>query len=351
MTSTRRLQEKTVHHRLVPTIATLAAVLLAGTACGSDDSPSKGASSAGDAKRAAAPAPADPAAVGADETGAVPVLMYHQVIPSPKGVYDRTPEDFRAELERLAREGYVPITAADYATGHIDIPAGAHPVVLTFDDSSKSQFGIGPDGNAAPNTAVGILLDVARTHPAFRPVATMFVNADPFGDPGGRKTLPWLRDHGFEVGNHTRDHANLRSAGPDVAARQIAEQQAMILAALPGATVATLALPFGAEPRPATLAAKGTSGTVTYEHRGVFLVGSNPAPSPFAPTFDPGAVPRIRSAPATGEDAQFGSTTWLDKLADGRVRRYTSDGDPTMIAYPRSGTAPAAAYTSRSRAY
>ncbi|WP_235619158.1 polysaccharide deacetylase family protein [Embleya scabrispora] len=349
-----------MQHRLVPTVAALAALLLAATACG-DDAHSDGTPSAGDARRqpaaagqpAAPPArvPADPAAVGADETGAVPVLMYHQIVTSPKSVYDRTPEDFRAELERLAREKYVPVTAAEYASGRIDIPAGTHPVVLTFDDSSKSQFRLDPGGGAAPDTAVGILLDVARTHPGFRPVATMFVNADPFGDPGGRKTLPWLHDHGFEVGNHTRDHANLRSATPEAATRQIAEQQAMILAALPGATVDTLALPFGAEPKPASLAAKGNSGTVAYEHRGVFLVGANPAPSPFAPTFDPGAVARIRSAPATGEDARYGSTAWLDQLADGRVRRYTSDGDPTTIAYPRGGTAPAAAYTSRSRAY
>jgi peptidoglycan/xylan/chitin deacetylase (PgdA/CDA1 family) len=289
--------------------------------------------------------------VHADETGAIPVLMYHQLLAKPAGVYDRTPEDFRAELERLARENYVPITAADYASGHIDIPAGAHPVVLTFDDSSKSQFRLGPDGAPAPDTAVGILLDVARAHPGFRPVGTLFVNADPFGDPGGKTTLPWLRDHGFEIGNHTRDHANLRSASAEDAARQIADEQAMIQSALPGSPVQTLALPFGAEPRTAGLALKGNSGTIAYDHRGVFLVGSNPAPSPFAPTFTPGAVPRIRSAPGTGQDAEFGSTVWLDKLADGRMRRYTSDGNTATVAYPSQGTAPAAAYAAQSRPY
>ena len=97
--------------------------------------------------------------------------MYHQITPSPASVYDRTPDDFRAELQRLARENYVPVTADEYATGHIDIPAGTHPVVLTLDDGSSSQFSLDASGKPAPDTAVGILLDTASQHPGFRPVA------------------------------------------------------------------------------------------------------------------------------------------------------------------------------------
>jgi hypothetical protein len=40
----------------------------------------------------------DPAAVGANELGVVPVLMYHRLVPNPASVYDRTPEDFRAAV-------------------------------------------------------------------------------------------------------------------------------------------------------------------------------------------------------------------------------------------------------------
>ena len=88
----------------------------------------------------APPPPPDPKAVGANELGEVPVLMYHRITPTPTSVYDRTPQDFRAELERLAAEDYVPVTATDYATGHIDIPAGKHPVVITFDDGYESFY-------------------------------------------------------------------------------------------------------------------------------------------------------------------------------------------------------------------
>ena len=62
-----------------------------------------------------APAPARPADVHANELGLIPVLMYHRLVAQPRSVYDRTPDDFRAELERLAREGYVPITTAEMA--------------------------------------------------------------------------------------------------------------------------------------------------------------------------------------------------------------------------------------------
>ncbi len=103
----------------------------------------------------------DPAEAGANELGVVPVLMYHRITPEPASVYDRTPEDFRAELQRLAGSGYVPVTTAELATGRLDLPAGIHPVVLPFDDGDPSTIRM--DGSrVAPDTAIGTLLDVTR---------------------------------------------------------------------------------------------------------------------------------------------------------------------------------------------
>ena len=193
----------------------------------------------------------------ANELGLVPVLMYHQVVPRPKGVYDRTPAEFRKELERLAREDYVPVTAEAYVRGELDVPAGRHPVVLTFDDSTSSQLALGPDGEPRPDTAVGILLDIARRHPDFRPVATFFVNGDPFSEPGGGRTLRWLHEHGFELGNHTLTHANLRRLSSSQVQQELAADIAAIRKAVPAAQVSTLALPFGVWPRDRGLAVKG----------------------------------------------------------------------------------------------
>ncbi|MDA3649387.1 polysaccharide deacetylase family protein [Saccharopolyspora indica] len=294
------------------------------------------------------PPPPSPESVGANELGEVPVLMYHRITSTPTSAYDRTPEDFRAELERLAAERYVPVTATEYATGRFDLPAGAHPVVLTFDDGSATQFTVDTSGEPAPGTATRILLDVAAEHPGFRPTATFYVFDPPFGEPAGHRSLNWLHEHGFEIGNHTLDHPNLgRIPGAEVQ-RQIAGMQRIITDAVPGAEVRSIALPLGARPDDERLATAGSADGTTYRHDSVLLVGSNPAPSPWSADFDPAAVPRIRSQAATGADAQFGSTAWLDRLAAEPARRYTSDGDPNRISAPAEHTAqPAPAVAGR----
>jgi peptidoglycan/xylan/chitin deacetylase (PgdA/CDA1 family) len=281
----------------------------------------------------------------------VPVLMYHQLSEHPGSVYDRTPADFRAELERLAAEGYVPITASEFTSGRIDVPAGAHPVVLTFDDSTNSQVRLGADGNPVPDSVLGILLDTARRHPAFRATATFFVNGEPFSTTGN-KALTWLAGHGFEIGNHTLNHANLRNMDAAGVQQEIARNLKAIKKAVPNASVVSLALPYGAMPQPGSLAVRGEAEGIAYQHRGVYLVGANPSSSPFAEGFDATAIPRIRSEAATGEDAQFGSTAWLNQLAKNPSGRYTSDGDPATVAFPRAEESRlAAAYRKQARAY
>jgi peptidoglycan/xylan/chitin deacetylase (PgdA/CDA1 family) len=309
--------------------------------------PAAGAAQVPTPRTSSVPTP-DPAAVGANELGDVPVLMYHRIVARPKSVYDRTPADFRSELERLAKEHYVPVTASDYTAGRIDIPAGTHPVVLTFDDGDPSQFALTAAGEPASDTAVAILWDVARTYPEFRAVATFYVNRRPFGDPDGSRTLPWLRDHGMDIGNHTLDHTNLRTVSAAEVRREIGDGDAAIRQAAPGVEPATIALPFGVHPVDATLALAGTG----YNYRGAFLVGANPAPSPYATDFVRDRIPRIRSQGPDGPDARFASTAWLDKLASTPDRRYTSDGVPDHIAYPRgTSRAVTVAYADRARPY
>jgi peptidoglycan/xylan/chitin deacetylase (PgdA/CDA1 family) len=299
-----------------------------------------------------AQAPPPPGEVGADELGHIPVLMYHRIVAEAVSVYDRTPADFRAELERLAAENYVPITAADLAAGRIDVPAGAHPVVLTFDDGAPSQFALGPDGRPTPDSAIGILLDVAAAHPGFRPVATLYVNAEPFGEPGGTTTLPWLHAHGFEIGLHTASHTNLSAASAEEVQSDIVDNLTMIRQAVPEAAVTTIALPFGAHPESEELALHGASGGTTYDLAAAMLVGADPAPSPYSTGFDPENIPRIRSQAATGADAQYVSATWLDRLASGEVSRYTSDGDPAHVSFPaRRATALGTAFGSAAQRY
>lgn len=310
--------------------------------------------SASPAQPAAAPS-IDPARVRANELGLVPVLMYHQIVANPgRDRYNQTPAQFKAELAALYADGYVPVTAASFVAGTFDLPAGKHPVVLTFDDSTVSQFGLTRSSGVKPGTAVALLLDFAASHAGFRPVATMYVNFSPppFAGTNPALGLRWLVDHGFEIGNHTLSHANLRSVGAAKAQQEIVDDARAIGRAVPGYRVTTFALPFGVHPQPASIAWTGSAAGDSYHFDGVMEVGSNPARSPYSATFDGTKVPRIRSQSLSGADAPFESKHWLEWLRQHPDQRYTSDGDPAKISYPRgSKQAVAPRYRARARAY
>lgn len=276
----------------------------------------------------------DPASVHADELGLVPVVMYHRIVATPSGEFDRTPDDLRSELQLLYDRGFRPVRATDLVHGRADVQAGMTPVVLTFDDSTRDQFGLLPDGRVDPATAVGILLDFAATHPGFRPVATLYVNGGPFATPNYRPLFEQLQKLGFELGDHTLDHANLGHLDPTNVQRQLVLGQRVITAALPGVRVETMALPYGVSPTDKTLARQGTWDGEQYSVDGVFLVGAEPSPSPFSVKWNPSAIPRIRSSFWDGGKANFGTGYWFAWFDQHPDRRYVSDGDPTHISFP-----------------
>lgn len=278
--------------------------------------------------------PVDPAAVGANELGQIPVIMHHRILDGGGGEYDRSPEEFRAELERLYDAGYRPIRTVDLVRGTIEVPAGTTPVVLTFDDSSREQFALGADGEVEAGTAIGILLDVAATRDGFEPVASLYVNAGPFGVADSGPSLRWLHEHGFELGNHTLRHANLGRIGADDVRRELALGARVIADHVPDAEVVTLSLPLGIWPEPRALAYAGEHEGDPYHHEGVLLVGASPAPSPFSAGFDPLAIPRIRSSSGDGGEPNYGSEFWLDWFEDNPDRRYVSDGNPDTVSFP-----------------
>jgi len=276
----------------------------------------------------------DPASVKANELGQVPVLMYHRLTSTPKAQYDRTPADFRAELEHLYASGYRPVLARDFVAGTMDVPAGKSPVVLTFDDTTPSQYRLGPDGKVAADTAIGILLDFSSAHPDFRPIATMYVNGNPFEAGAGKAELQDLTRRGFELGAHTLTHQDLGKTDPTNVQKELVQGLRVITNAVPDAKVVTMALPFGVHPTDRALAHTGAWDSQSYTFDGVFLVGAEPSPSPFAVTFDPLDIPRIRSASWDGQKPNYGSTFWLDTLDKHPERRYVSDGDPDRVSFP-----------------
>ncbi len=309
-----------------------------------------------DAKATARPGPKPAAAptVRGNELGQVPVIMHHEIRPDRVGPYDQTPAEFRHELETLWSQGYWPVRAVDLATGRLDVPAGKTPVVLTFDDATQFQFSYDAAGRVKPTTAIGVLLEFARSHRGFPLAGTFYVLREPFaGTPRGPEMLRWLVRHGFELGNHTLDHLPLGSLSPAQVQRELVLGQKVITDAVPQARVRTMSLPLGVMPRPAVLARRGSWGGRSYRYAGVFLVGANPAPSPFSRAFEHGAVPRIRSShlPWNGQK-DFGAAYWLDELRRHPEERYVSDGDPRTISFPRSHAAQLAPrFRSRARPY
>ena len=286
------------------------------------------------------PAPAVKASNGRkpNELGVIPVIMHHEIRPDRVGAFDQTPGEFRAELEKLWRQGYWPVTAAALATRRLDsVPAGRTPVVLTFDDSTRFQFFYAPAGKIKSDTAIGIMLDFARTHPGFKPAGTFYVLREPFaGIPRGPAMLRWLVAHGFELGDHTHDHIPLNTLDDRDVQRELVEGARVITNAVPGYRIRTMALPLGTLPQTRSLALRGRWRGQSYRFAAAFLAGAEPAPSPFSKTFDRNAVPRIRTShlPWNGE-RDFCAEFWLHELKQHPELRYVSDGDSTRITFPR----------------
>jgi len=101
----------------------------------------------------------------ANELGAVPALVYHQVVAWPAGDYDQTP----AQVHRAARAALRPSLPDDHRTalaaGQVDLPAGTSPMVLTVEDSTLSQYAERP-----PPQVFGLRREWSCVQPSRRPV-------------------------------------------------------------------------------------------------------------------------------------------------------------------------------------
>ena len=301
------------------------------TACANEAPPVNESESIPTEQESNQPEPALPANV--NEAGRVPVLMYHRIAVSESD-YDRTPDDFRKDLERLYEEGYRPISLSDFVEGKIEVPAGLSPVIITFDDGDKSQYEALEQGvEPTEGCAVGIMEAFREAHPDFNPQATFFVNGGvPFGQKAKlQEKITYLVSRGYTIGNHTWGHEKLSTLTPD----QIAEalgKNAAALEELAGRTVNLLALPYGIRPKDETAMSAvlaGSFGGKAYSNAGICNVGWQPELPAYVKGFDPAAINRIRC----GDDADE-TGDWLKRLSEKPENRYFSDGDPNTVTVP-----------------
>jgi hypothetical protein len=289
-----------------------------------------GAATAPPASTSAAPAGAQPA----NPQGRIPVLEYHVIGGDKNGLYSRTADSYRNDLETAYRLGYRPITIAQMLDKDFrDVPAGMSPVVFVYDDASDSQFRyIEKDGKLEidPTSGMGIWLDFAKTHPGWKNRGTYCMlngaaaGHNFFGDNpkyNGQKKewrflkVKWLADNGFELCDHTVWHMKLNQYPDDKVQEQIAGNALAIDSAVPGYRLRTVALPYGLWPKNRQLAWQGswtnpkTGQTKAYRFDAVLEVAGGPTRSPYDPQFNPHSINRIE---AIGNDIP----TQLQKLKD-----------------------------------
>jgi peptidoglycan/xylan/chitin deacetylase (PgdA/CDA1 family) len=277
--------------------------------------------------------------VKANELGVVPVMMYHRIQPQITGAYDTTPRDFRAQLQTLFAMGMRPVRTIDLVRGHFPIKAGYTPVVLTFDDGYPNQFAVDAHGNVDPHSGIGILLEVCKQFPDCAPAGSLNINKNPFGlsTPGEQRAgLAKLHDLGFEIANHTFNHDDLSRLDPSGVQEDFVRLQRLVESAVPGASVLTMALPFGISPHNRALSHHGSWHGESYRNEGVLEVGANPSPSPFAATFDPMSIPRIRGTSWHNGNVALTAKYWIAYMKAHRDQLYVAAGNPGHVTAPKA---------------
>jgi peptidoglycan/xylan/chitin deacetylase (PgdA/CDA1 family) len=278
-----------------------------------------------------------------NELGQIPILEYHHLGPAPEQ-FVRTPDQFRGDLQWLYDNDFYVVNLHDILDDNINVPAGKKPVALTFDDSPASQFSLIQlnDGQLAidPNCAIGIMERFFAQHPDFgrgghfAVLPGYFFDWDPtIGHPDQtphiQAKFDWLVANGYEIGNHTMDHANLVELTNDEIKYQLAEANDAIHQIVPDEPVTVITLPYGMYPAGGddTLFRGFEYKGRHYEWDAALMVGANPTVSPLSTEYDPYATARIQAF-----DEELNK--WFQVFTEQPGILYVSDGDPNTVTVP-----------------
>lgn len=298
-----------------------------------------------------------------NELGKIPVLEYHSFTTDPgqAGQFTRTIDDFRADLQWLYEHDFYVVPLTSVIDNAIAAPAGKHPVVLTFDDSTAGQFRylIQDDGSVVidPDSAIGVLEPFFAEHPdfgrgGFFAVLTQGnscfgwsssdVPDEPEQTPFCAQKLGWLLDHGYEVGNHTFNHVSLKKVDDDTFRHEIAEAIRALRSFDARIEANIMVMPFGNYPERQTRGQQRTWLKDGFEWDGeryrvvaCLMVGASPTESPISVEFDPMFISRIQVFTAAPGLEDHGSSYWFPIFELTPELLYTSDGDPGTITVPR----------------
>lgn len=165
------------------------------------------------------------------ETVEVPILTYHHVSDGhPNNRYYVSVSDFRDQMEALRRLGRTAITLADLVRALHGGALPENPVVITFDDGDLDVY-----QNAFP-----IMRDLGFPGVFF--IISTTLHSEGFVD---ASQLQEMIAAGWEIGSHSRTHANLTKYGVD-GMKEMAQSRKELEQTL-GVPVISFAYPFNAE--------------------------------------------------------------------------------------------------------
>lgn len=288
-----------------------------------------------------------------NELGKVPIMMYHGIREKTanstgdvggnvdKDGYNRTPDAFRKDLEFYYENGYRMIRLIDYVNGKINTEYGKSPIILTFDDGNVDNIkvtGLDEKGNIIidKNSAVGILEEFKKKYPDAGVTATFFINGGLFQQPEyNEKIIEWLVENGYDVGNHTQNHLDIKSSSAEKVQKEIVYVYNKLEEIIPGKYVNVIALPFGS-PYSKThsnykYVLSSTYAEKTYNTVAALRVGWEPEVSCFDKNFDATFLKRCRAYDKNGKE--FDIEMVFRNLKN---TRYISDGNENSIVIKES---------------
>ncbi len=278
-----------------------------------------------------------------NEMGQIMIIMYHGLVnKKPHPNYQRTPADFKKDMQALYDKGYRLISLSDLINNDIKVKAGYTPVVLTFDDGMSSAFSLKMvDGELkpTPGCVVDILQKFSAEHPDFGNTALFAINGEEpdkmfRGDGTYAERLKYLIDNGYEIANHTLTHPHLGTISAEKIQKEIALNHKLISEALPKYNINCLVYPYGERPKKDIrgYAIKGEYGGIKYDYALALKEGqSGASATPGHVKFDPLNIPRVRGSEGARTDLWWS----LDYFEKNPSERYISDGDPKRITVPK----------------
>ena len=289
--------------------------------------------------------PIDYTIVQPNESGDIPIVMFHNFIENlddtTDNFYTTSFTEFEVLLETLYEEGYRLISMRDFIDHNISVPAGKKPMVFSFDDGSPGQFNLIEQGGKLvvnPKSAVGAILKFNEKHPDFGMKGIFYLNMDlenkTFEGEGTLKErLDILLSYGFEIGNHSWGHFDFSTAtNKQQINEKLGKNEKSLGETMDGVEFYSFALPFGNRP-PESLRDAMVNGSfegVKYNNQTIMAVGAQPSMPSTAVNYNPTYVGRIRAQGKLQED--FDLTYWIPKMT--KARMYISDGDASTVVVP-----------------